>query len=192
MVNNKYTTLTTPLYCYNENNVRHTLSSYVNIYSKQVTLNLTHGNAVTRTSRKWPAFIYWYIKFSRLLHNRKYFLSSSQKKYQTVSINTFVLEQKTADIVELYDLLTFLHSEVFPDQIKQVYEGSISVQKNCITFYIPELPFNIYNQNPAFQQLFALGTQGIGLTVKGTFQLNCAPFTLFLFLFYKYLLYPTD
>jgi hypothetical protein len=103
-----------------------------------------------------------------------------------------MLEQGRSDLFGFIDLLTFIHTEVLPDQIKQTYDGSITVQKNCVTFHIPELPFNVYNQNTTFQHLFSVRTQGIGFALQGSLQFNSTPFTLFFFFFYKYLLYPID
>lgn len=177
--------MTPALNQYTKRNTRHLLSSRINTYSKRTNLNLVCATTTLRSSNKWAAFIYWYIKFTTTLSVRKYFLSSSQKKYQTVSLNAAILEQEASKRTIFVDTLNYFHTEVFPDQLKQTYEHTLSIQKNKVYFHIAELPFNIYNQQSIFQQIFSSGTQGISFVLKGNLHTLSTPTVLFLFLYYK-------
>lgn len=184
--------MTPSLNHYMERNARHLLSSRTNVYSKRNTADSISVTPILRTPNRWAALIYWYVKFSTPLLVRKYFLSSSQKKYQTVSINTFILEQRKLKRHVFATLLNFLHAEAFPDQIKQTYDGTISVQKDKASFTVPELPFNTYNQHHTFQQVFSAGTQGIHFTIHSRPYTPATTTVLFLFCYYKYLMTSLD
>ena len=183
---------TTSLVQYNKKNVRHVFSSYMNTYSRRRIVGITAVSATLHTPYKWCALVYWYIKFSTVLSNRKYFLSKAQKKYQTVAITSFMLDQKKSRLVSSADLLTFLHNEVIPDLLKQTYDNTLWVGKNQVKFHVPELPFNIYNQSGSFQQLFPFGMPSIGFTLQSGTLSTPAPLLIFLFLFYKYLMVQVD
>ncbi len=158
-----------PLIIYNTTIAQHILTS--EIISKKSSDDTQCKNIMLtlKTQNEYIDFLNFYLLTGHRLRRKKFYLSSSQKKYQTLFTKQAIL---TAELnYNAYmKIMSGLFQFIFRDFVKQINDTALDLKKDAFVIRMLEVPILTYNKSVLFKSIFAHNINTLNMQFDMRFQ----------------------
>lgn len=146
--------MTNPIIIYNKILAQHIFTSEIISKKFSAAIQCKNTTVTLKTQNEYIDFLNFYLLTGYKFQRKKFYLSSSQKKYQTLVVNQAILTTKLNYNVYL-KLMSYLFRFIFMDFIKQIQESAVDLKKDAFVIRMFDIPVLTYNKSVLFKSIFA-------------------------------------
>ena len=142
------------LVIYNKTIGQHILTSEVSSNKPSVDGGFKHITLTLKTQNEYIDFLNFYSLTGLKLQRKKFYLSASQKKYQTMFAKQAILTTKLNNTSH-FKLMSYLFRFIFRDFLKQTQDSALNLKKDAFVIRMLDIPILSYNKSILFKSIFA-------------------------------------
>ena len=146
--------MTNPLIIYNTRIAQHILTSEIVSLKPSNYMRCESATLTLKTQNEYIDFLNFYLLTGHKLDRKKFHLSSSQKKYQTLFVKQAILKT-TLNYISCMKLMSKLFQFIFRDFVKQIQDSTIDLKKDAFIIRMLDVPILAYNKSLLFKSVFA-------------------------------------